>query len=123
MSEVIYVKSVNPGMTAGLIACGLAVLGIITIGIVFVPLAFIVFIVGLLKAFGGGNISAIGVNILAFILIVVGLLTSPLLIGAIGLGTAVTTQGLESSVRTTETNTTMEYNSNVKIAPEQPSAL
>ena len=73
------------GMIAGIIACVLAVLGILFFGTIFVPLAAIVAIVGTVISVKNRNIGGIGVNILAWILTVVGLLTSPVLLTIIGL--------------------------------------
>ncbi len=78
--EVIYVKSNNAGSTAGIIACVLAVLGIFTLGTIFVPLAAFVSLLGTFGAVSRMNISGIGINILAWVLVVVGFATSPVLL-------------------------------------------
>lgn len=87
--KIVYVKTNNAGSTAGIIACVLAVLGILTLGTVFVPLAAIVALFGTLGAMAHMNFSGIGINILAWILVVVGFATSPvllvLIIGMVGL--------------------------------------
>lgn len=72
------------GMVAGIIACVLAALGILFLGIVFVPLATIVAIFGTVISIRNRNMGGIGVNALAWLLILVGFFTSPLLIGAVG---------------------------------------
>ncbi|WP_050809059.1 hypothetical protein [Cardiobacterium valvarum] len=69
---------------AGIIACVLAVLGILFLGIVFVPLAAIVALIGTIIAVKGRNIAGIGVNVLAWVLVLVGFFTSPILLAAIG---------------------------------------
>jgi hypothetical protein len=74
------------GMLAGIFACVFAVLGILFLGIVFVPLAFIVAIIGTVLAVKAKEIASIGVNILAWILVLIGFATSPLLVAAIGIG-------------------------------------
>ena len=73
----------NKGMVAGIIACVLAVLGVFTIGIIFVPLAVIVAILGTVIAVKNKSLPGIGANVLAWILTLVGLYTSPLLLIAI----------------------------------------
>ncbi|MGQ0286567.1 hypothetical protein ACT2CV_05115 [Pasteurellaceae bacterium 22721_9_1] len=79
-------NNAKSGMVAGIIACVLAVLGILFLGIVFVPLAAITALIGSIIAFKNKNLAGIGVNILAWVLILVGLFTSPILLAAIGLG-------------------------------------
>lgn len=74
------------GLTAGIIACVLAILGIFTIGSLFVPLAAIVAIIGSVIAIKNRNIAGIGVNLLAWILTIIGFFTSPFLLAMIGLG-------------------------------------
>ena len=73
------------GMTAGIIACVLAGVGILFFGVVFVPLAMIVALFGTFLAVKSKNTGAIGVNILAWVLVIIGVATSPLLLVAIGL--------------------------------------
>ncbi|MEE6032580.1 hypothetical protein ACLSY8_02335 [Avibacterium avium] len=77
---------VGTGLVAGLIACVLAVLGILFLGFIFVPLAFITVLIGTIIAVKNRNIAGIGVNILAWVLVLIGLMTSPVLLSAIGLG-------------------------------------
>jgi hypothetical protein len=72
-------KDRNAGTLAGVLACALAVLGILTIGFLFVPLAAVVNLVGAVRAFSYMSVSGIGVNVLAFILIAIGFVTSPVL--------------------------------------------
>lgn len=71
------------GMIAGIIACVLAVLGILTLGTIFVPLAAIVALIGTIIAFKNKNGAGIGVNVLAWVLTIVGFYTSPILLGII----------------------------------------
>ena len=78
-------KPTNPGMTPGIIACILAALGIFWFGIIFALLAAIVALVGTISAVKNQNTNAIWVNVLAWILIVVVLVTSPILWLAIGI--------------------------------------
>jgi hypothetical protein len=82
--EVVYVEKQSTGMVAGIIASVLAVMGILFLGTVFVPLAAVTAIIGTLIAVKNKNSSGIGVNILAWVLIVVGLFTSPMLLSIIG---------------------------------------
>ncbi len=90
MSEVqqVVVEKQGTGMVAGIIACVLAVLGILFLGTIFVPIAAIVALIGTIIAVMNGNMAGIGVNVLAWILTVVGLITSPMLLGIIGLSSA-----------------------------------
>lgn len=81
-------KGVGSGLIAGIIACVLAVLGILFLGIVFVPLAAIVTLIGTIIAIKNKNIAGIGVNVLAWVLVCVGLFTSPVLLAALGVAGA-----------------------------------
>ena len=81
--KVIVVKK-GTGIIAGIIACVLAIFGIFTLGTVFVPLAALVALFGTIIAIKNLNIAGIGVNVLAWVLTVVGLITSPVLLGIIG---------------------------------------
>lgn len=81
----VVVKKQGTGMVAGIIACVLAVLGILFIGTIFVPLSAIIAIFGTIIAFKNMNGAGIGVNVLAWVLTIVGLFTSPVLLGIIGL--------------------------------------
>ncbi|SMB84943.1 hypothetical protein SAMN05660772_02387 [Pasteurella testudinis DSM 23072] len=81
-------EKTNSGMTAGVIACVLAVLGILFLGVIFVPLAAIVAIFATITAVKNKNIAGIGVSVLAWILTIIGLFTSPLLLSMLGLGLA-----------------------------------
>lgn len=71
------------GMVAGIIACVLAALGILFLGIIFVPLAAVVAIFGTIIAIKNKNGAGIGVNVLAWVLVIIGVYTSPLLLAAI----------------------------------------
>lgn len=75
------------GMIAGIISCVLAVLGILFLGFIFVPIAIITAIIGSFIAFKNKNLAGIGINILAWVLIIIGIATSPVLLSMIGLGT------------------------------------
>ena len=75
-------------MTAGIIACILAVLGILFLGTIFVPIAAIVALIGSIIAIKNKNLAGIGINILAWVLTIIGLFTSPVLLGIIGLSLA-----------------------------------
>ena len=67
-------------MTAGVIACILAVLGILFLGTIFVPIAAITALTGTIIAVKNKNVAGIGVNVLAWVLTIVGLITSPVLL-------------------------------------------
>jgi hypothetical protein len=75
--------SKTAGMTAGIIACVLATLGILFIGTIFVPLAIVTAICGSVISIYKKSIAGIGINILAWVLIVFGFATSPVLMGLI----------------------------------------
>ncbi len=62
----------------------LAVLGILFLGIIFVPLAAIVALIGTIIAVKNRNMAGIGVNVLAWILVLFGFFTSPILMMALG---------------------------------------
>jgi hypothetical protein len=82
--EVVYVTKKGNGMTAGIIACVLAVLGILFLGTIFVPIAIVVALFGTIIAVKNKNGAGIGVNVLAWVLIIVGIATSPVLLAIIG---------------------------------------
>lgn len=82
----------NAGVMAGIIACVLAVLGILFLGTIFVPLAFITAVIGTIIAVKNKNIKGIGVNVLAWVLTLIGLITSPILLAILGFGAAAGTQ-------------------------------
>ena len=86
-TQVVMVKQ-GTGMVAGIIASVLAVLGILFLGTVFVPLAAITAIIGTIIAVKNKNGGGIGVNILAWVLIIIGLVTSPMLLAIIGISGA-----------------------------------
>jgi hypothetical protein len=88
MSEVKQITTKNSGIIPGLIACVLAILGIFTIGIVFIPLAAFVALIGTIVAIKNINLGGIGIAVLAWILTIFGFASSPVLLGAIGLGIA-----------------------------------
>ena len=77
------------GTVAGIIACVLAALGILFLGILFVPLAAIVALIGTISAVKSRNMGGIGINVLAWMLTLVGLMTSPVLLMVIGIGASV----------------------------------
>ena len=77
------------GKTAGIIACVSAVLGILFLGFIFVPLAVIIAIFGTVTAVKNNNGAGIGINVLAWVLIIVGFVTSPVLLGMIGLASSI----------------------------------
>ena len=81
--EIVYVTKKGNGMTAGIIACVLAVLGILFFGTIFIPIAIIVAIFGTIISIKNMNGAGIGVNALAWLLIIAGFVTSPLLLGTI----------------------------------------
>ncbi|OZB35493.1 MAG: hypothetical protein B7X44_09725 [Halothiobacillus sp. 15-55-196] len=81
--QVVVVKQ-GTGTVAGIIASVLAVLGILFLGFIFVPIAAIVALIGTIIAIKNKNWAGIGVNVLAWVLTIVGLITSPVLLGIIG---------------------------------------
>lgn len=103
--EVVYITQKYTGLIPGIIASFLAILGILTLGVVFVPLAALVALIGSIIALKNGSISGIGTNLLAWVLVIVGFITSPLLIVMLGL--AVPPSEYTSST-STEISTTQE---------------
>ena len=85
--QVVATKQ-GTGMVAGIIACVLAILGILSLGTIFVPIAAIVALIGTIIAVKNKNEAGIGVNVLAWVLTIVGLFTSPVLLAIIGLSAA-----------------------------------
>ena len=86
--ETLIVESKTaPGMVAGIIACVLAILGILFLGTVFVPIAAFVATFGTIIAVKNKNNAGIGVNVLAWVLTIVGVYTSPVLWGVFHLVT------------------------------------
>jgi hypothetical protein len=83
--QVVVVSKQGPGMVAGIIACVLAVLGILFLGTIFVPIAAIVALFGTVIAVKNNNKAGIGVNVLAWVLTIIGLFTSPVLLTIIGI--------------------------------------
>lgn len=67
----------NVGVIAGLLGCLFGTLGILTIGLVFVPLAAICAAVGLLRGIFGRNAAGIGLSLLAWITVAIGIAVSP----------------------------------------------
>lgn len=86
MSETqnVVMAKKGTGIVAGIIACVLSVLGIFTLGTIFVPMAAIVALLGTIIAIKNKNMAGVGVNVLSWVLIIVGLFTSPVLLGLIG---------------------------------------
>ena len=86
MSEVqqIVVVKQGSGLVAGVIAIVFAIVGILFFGIIFVPLAALVAIFGTVIAIKNRNIAGIGVNVLAWLLVIVGFISSPLLLATLG---------------------------------------
>lgn len=78
-------KKRGAGKTAGIIACVCAVLGILFLGFIFVPLAVIAALFGTVIAVKNKNTAGIGINIFAWVLILIGFSTSPVLLGIIGI--------------------------------------
>jgi hypothetical protein len=62
----------------------MAVLGILFFGIVFIPIALVLAIIGTILAAKGKDMTSIGVNALAWVLVFIGFMTSPMLLALIG---------------------------------------
>lgn len=86
--EIVYVTKATPGLMTGIIASVLAILGIFTLGFVFIPIAILIAMIGSLLALKHKNSTGIAMNALAWILIVVGFMTSPFLLGIINVMTS-----------------------------------
>jgi energy-coupling factor transporter transmembrane protein EcfT len=105
-------------MLAGIIACVLAVLGILFLGFVFVPLALIVAIIGTILALKARVIASIGVNILALILVFIGLVTSPVLLALIGISAgAISSSGSSSKGDAKEVSIRTDINTILQSVP------
>jgi len=73
------------GKTAGIIACILAVCGILFFGVIFIPIALIVALIGTIVSIKNKNPTGMGINALAWVLIIIGFVTSPVLLALVGL--------------------------------------
>ncbi len=71
------------GIVAGIIASTIAALGTLSLGTIFVPLAAVVGLFGTVIAIKNKNGAGIGINVLAWVLTIVGLATSPVLLAII----------------------------------------
>ncbi|MEM6484357.1 MAG: pilin [Pseudomonadota bacterium] len=80
--QVVITKQ-RPGNVWGIIASIFAVLGIFTIGTIFVPIAALVALVGTIISVKNKNGTGIGISVLAWVLTIVGLITSPVLLAII----------------------------------------
>ncbi|MEM6484358.1 MAG: hypothetical protein AAF662_05175 [Pseudomonadota bacterium] len=83
-TQEVVVTRQRPGNVAGIIACILAVMGIFTIGTLFVPIAAIAALIGTITSVKNKNSTGIGINVLAWVLTIVGFATSPVLWALIG---------------------------------------
>ncbi|PML14728.1 hypothetical protein BCT84_10125 [Vibrio breoganii] len=72
-------------MVSSIVGCIMAVLGILTLGVVFCPIALVCAIIGLINATSAEESNSLGINMLAWILTIIGFVTSPVLLGIIGL--------------------------------------
>ncbi|MBL4744439.1 MAG: hypothetical protein JKX87_07420 [Cycloclasticus sp.] len=84
LNSIFHEKETRTGITAGIIASILAIIGTVMLGTIFVPLAVITAIAGTYHAIRGRDAGGIGINLLAWVLILIGLFTSPLLLSIIG---------------------------------------
>jgi len=123
--EVIYVEKETPGLVMGIIASILAVLGIFTLGFVFIPLSMLFAVIGSFMALKHKNSSGTGVNVLAWVLIVVGFMTSPFLLGIISMltspnvtySTGYTTHTSIQTQKQQRNNSTETYSGVIPIFP------
>ncbi len=76
-------KPRNTGIIPAIISSVLAVLGIFTFGIVFVPLAALLALISSIVALSNKNFGGFGLSILAWVLVAVGFITSPVLLAAV----------------------------------------
>lgn len=72
------------GMVANIFACLFATLGILTIGTIFVPLAALTAIFGTINSLLARRAASIGINILAWVLVIIGFFSSPVLMLIVG---------------------------------------
>jgi len=123
--EIIYVEKETPGLVMGIIASILAVLGIFTLGFVFIPLSMLFAVIGSFVAVKHKNSSGIGINVLAWVLIVVGFMTSPFLLGIISMltspnATYSTSYATHTSIQTQKqqrNNSTEKYSGVIPVFP------
>ena len=123
--KIVYVSKETPGFMMGIIAGVLAILGIFTLGFVFVPLAAFMALIGSFIALKYKNSTGIAVNGLAWILILIGFMTSPFLLGIIKVmtspeGTYTTTYSTHSSSSSqiSPQQNTQEYSGVIPIFPK-----
>lgn len=125
--EIVYVTKETPGLMTGIIASVLAILGIFTLGFVFIPIATFIALIGSFIAVKHKNSTGIAMNALAWILIIVGFMTSPFLLGIINVMTSpegtystttYSTTYSGSSSQTTSSPDTQEYSGVIPIFPK-----
>ncbi len=75
----------SAGTGAGICSCAMALAGIFFWGIIFVPLALLFMLPGFLLAIINGSQAGLGYNFLALLLTIAAIITSPVLLGLIGL--------------------------------------
>lgn len=75
----------SAGSNLGILSCAMALLGIFFWGVVFAPLAILLLIPGFLLAIINASPSGLGYNFLALLLTIAAIVTSPVLLGLIGL--------------------------------------
>ena len=78
-------SSPNTGIIPASLSSVFAVLGIFTFGIVFIPIAFVLGIIGTIFSVKNKNKTGMGLSVLAWVLVIIGFLLSPVLRVYIGL--------------------------------------
>lgn len=100
----------NAGVLPGIFSCIFGVTGILSLGFIFVPLAAITALFSTVLSVINLSFRGMGVSLLAWLLAVIGLFTSPALLAAIGIALSV-----PENTKQTTTIITVEAN-NQKIA-------
>ena len=87
----------KPGFVLALVACGMGVLGIITpiIGLLFVLLTLVLALIATIVGLKNTYWPTVGFSVLAWVLFVGGIMTSPMLLGAIGVGQALNSEEMQ----------------------------
>lgn len=75
----------NAGVLPGVFSCLFGVIGILSFGFIFIPLAVVTALFSTVLSVTNLSIRGIGVSLLAWALALIGLFTSPVLLGAIGI--------------------------------------
>lgn len=110
----------NAGVFPGIFSCIFGVIGILSLGFIFVPLAAIMAIISTILAVANLSFRGIGVSILAWTLTIIGLITSPILLGAIGIGILSSQETAKQAIQAPKTNDYNTSSTSDFISKEKP---